>query len=128
MTPRAVRLGWVAVGWFGVGLILYLSLMRHPPELDMEQGDKLQHMAAYAVLMGWWAQMGAADRRNALLAGILLAFGILIEFLQAGTGYRTFSYADMVADALGIGLGWMLAPPRGPNLLQTATAVLAPGR
>lgn len=121
MSERAFRLGWSLVGWFGAGLILYLSLTPHPPELDIEQGDKLQHMAAYAVLMGWWAQMAASDRPNARIAAVMLGFGILIEFLQAGTGYRTFSYADMVADAVGIALGWMLAPPRGPNLMRFAS-------
>ena len=128
LSTRTIRVGWSLIGWFGVALILYLSLMPHPPELDIEQGDKLQHMAAYAVLMGWWAQMGASDRANARIALIMLGLGIAIEFMQAATGYRTFSVADMVADALGIALGWMLAPPRGPNLLLRATAVFGPDR
>ena len=128
LSTRTIRLGWSLIGWFGVALILYLSIMPHPPELDIEQGDKLQHLAAYAVLMGWWAQMAASDRRNAVIALTMLAFGIAIEFMQAGTGYRTFSVADMVADALGIALGWMLAPPRGPNLLRIATTALGTGR
>lgn len=128
MSTRTIRLGWSLIGWFGVALILYLSLMPHPPELDIEQGDKLQHLAAYAVLMGWWAQIAASDRRNAVIALTMLAFGIAIEFMQAATGYRTFSYADMAADAIGISLGWMLAPPRGPNLLRITTTALGAGR
>ena len=128
LSTRTIRLGWSLIGWFGVALILYLSLMPHPPELDIEQGDKLQHLAAYAVLMGWWAQMGASDRAHARIALSMLGLGIAIEFAQAATGYRTFSVADMVADALGIALGWMLAPPRGPNLLRIATTALGTGR
>ena len=124
LSTRTIHLGWSLIGWVGVALILYLSLMPHPPELDIEQGDKLQHMAAYTVLMGWWAQMGASDRANARIALVILVLGIAIEFMQAGTGYRTFSVADMVADALGIALGWMLAPPRGPNLLRLTTTIL----
>ena len=124
MSTRTIRLGWSLIGWLGVAMILYLSLMPHPPELDIEQGDKLQHMAAYTVLLGWWAQLGASDRANARVALVILVLGIVIEFMQAATGYRTFSYADMVADALGIALGWMLAPPRGPNLLRLASAVV----
>lgn len=124
LSTRTIRLGWSLIGWLGVAMILYLSLMPHPPELDIEQGDKLQHMAAYTVLMGWWAQLGASDRANARVALVILVLGISIEFMQAATGYRTFSYADMVADALGIALGWMLAPPRGPNLLRLASAVV----
>ena len=68
LRTRTIRLGWSLIGWVGVALILYLSLMPHPPELDIEQGDKLQHIAAYTVLMGWWAQMGASDRANAGIA------------------------------------------------------------
>jgi hypothetical protein len=29
-----------------------------------------------------------------------------------------FEYADMVADCVGIVLGWMVSPPRTPNLLE----------
>jgi hypothetical protein len=28
------------------------------------------------------------------------------------TGYRSFEYADMIADGAGIFVGWLLAPPR----------------
>jgi VanZ family protein len=35
-----------------------------------------------------------------------VAMGILIEFLQRMTGYRDFEVLDMVADAIGVLLGW----------------------
>ena len=44
--------------------------------------------------------------------------GIAIEYLQRATGYRTFEVADMIADAVGVATGWLLAPPRLPHVLQ----------
>jgi VanZ family protein len=40
--------------------------------------------------------------------------GIAIEFVQGATGYRSFEVMDMVADAIGVLLGWAaaLALPR----------------
>ena len=39
----------------------------------------------------------------------LLAFGVLIEFLQGFTGYRTFSVLDIVADSAGIATNYLVA-------------------
>jgi glycopeptide antibiotics resistance protein len=45
--------------------------------------------------------------------------GIAIEFLQRMTGYRTFDVLDMVANAVGVLLGWaaalVLPSPRMPE-------------
>ena len=35
--------------------------------------------------------------------------GVLIEFLQGWTGWRTFDVADMVANTLGALSGWLVA-------------------
>jgi len=35
--------------------------------------------------------------------------GAVLELLQGLSGYRTFQYADMIANAVGIFLGWFLA-------------------
>ena len=118
-----MRRAWWAVGWFGVGLCIYLSLMHNPPTLDVVEGDKLQHIAAYAVLMGWFAQLTSAPRERRLTALALLGLGVAIEFAQLASGYREFSVADMGADAAGIAVGWLLAPPRLPNLLRHAQRV-----
>jgi len=49
----------------GVGLILlviWLSLTRHPIEIPVEHGDKLDRFAACATLMFWFAQLNARQR------------------------------------------------------------------
>ena len=43
-----------------------------------------------------------------------------MEIGQYFTPYRTFEIADMAANATGVGLGWLLAPPRTPNFLRFA--------
>ena len=120
-----MRRAWWAVGWFGVGLCIYLSLMHNPPTLDVVEGDKLQHIAAYSVLMLWFAQLTTEVRQRRVTAALLIGLGIAIEFAQLASGYREFSVADMAADAIGVGVGWLLAPPRLPNLLAWAQRITA---
>ena len=114
----ALKRIWLAIGWIGVGAVIWLSLMPEPPRLDVEQGDKLQHLAAYGSLMLWFAQVAVARHLRLQTALGLVALGVALEFVQRATGYRTFSYADIAANAAGVGCGCLLAPPRLPNVLR----------
>ncbi len=109
---------WHAVGAVLIAAIFYLSLTPNPVEIPVEQGDKAGHVLAYATLMFWYAQMHSSARARFIHAIAFVAMGVAIEFLQRATGYRSFEVADMLADAVGVALGWMLAPPRLPNLLR----------
>lgn len=84
----------------------------------MEEGDKLGHVAAYAALMLWFANLYETLARRSMLASGFVALGVALEFVQGSTGYRTFEAADMVANAFGVAAGWALAPPRLPNFIQ----------
>lgn len=68
--------------------------------------DKLLHFAAYASFY-LWGGASFPDARWRLPAA-LLAYGVAIELLQALTPYRTMSFADVVANALGLVLGAVL--------------------
>ena len=111
---------WFAVGWFGLALDVYLSLMPDPPDIGVPDGDKLEHALAYAVLMLWFAQLAPTWRRRLMMAIALVGLGIALEFAQRATGYRTFSYGDMAADAVGVMAGGLLASWGLPNLLSMA--------
>lgn len=120
MTPSGVARLWQVGGWLLVAAIICLSLMPAPPDLGVDQGDKIGHLAAYAFTMLWFAQHYTALRQRLWLALGLVTLGVAIEYAQRATGYRTFEVADMAADAFGVALGWLAAPPRLPNLLSWA--------
>ena len=114
-SPVWLRRFWYAVGWFGIALLFYLSLAPQPPSISIEHGDKMGHALAYATLMYWWAQLLATTRQHLWLAAGLIALGIAIEYVQGWTGWRTFDYFDMLADAAGVVFGGVLAT-LAPNL------------
>jgi VanZ family protein len=97
-----------------VGVILWLSLTPRPPHVDFESSDKVEHFLAYGGLMFWFCQLYPRPRTRLAYAAGFIAMGIAIEFLQRATGYRSFEVMDMVADAIGVLLGWAaaLALPR----------------
>lgn len=109
---------WALTGWLWLAVVIVFSLVPSPPKADVPMWDKLNHLAAYALLMFWFAQL---TPRWALLTAGLLALGGLLELAQGLTGYREASLQDMLANALGLALGAALAW-RLPNLLASLEA------
>lgn len=93
--------------WLCALAVLVLSLMPTVPQLPSTGWDKSNHLLGFAVL----AMLGrlAWPRHVVRIALALLAYGALIEGLQALTPYRLAEGADLLADALGIVLGLVLA-------------------
>ena len=101
-----MRVLLLAGGWLYAAAIVFLSLTPKPPDPGFEYGDKLGHLAAYALLMFWFCWL--YRKRHAQLAfGIgWVALGIGLEFAQGMTPTRSFELADMAANSLGVLLGW----------------------
>jgi VanZ family protein len=98
------------VGWVLILLVVFFSLLPEPPEvIEFEQGDKLGHLVAYLSLMLWFANIYPGRNQQISLSVAFLAMGAVLESLQGLTGHRTFQYSDMVANGVGISLGWLLA-------------------
>lgn len=97
---------WTLTGWIWLAVVIVFSLVPSPPRADVPMWDKLNHLAAYALVMFWFAQL--TPRWLWLAAGLLMLSGLL-ELAQGLTGYREASLPDMVANALGLGLGAALA-------------------
>jgi VanZ family protein len=116
--PRLVAL-WRGCGWLFVALVVFLSLAPAPPELAPSGAFDAGHVLAYLWLTLWFAQTQRAARQRAILAALLCALGIALEFAQGTTTYRRFEYSDMALNALGIGMGLLLARTRLQNVLRT---------
>jgi len=100
---------WLAAGCALVAAIVWLSVTPSPPEIDVQEGDKFEHVAAYAALMFWFCQLHTGRNARLAYAIAFIALGVGLEFVQRALGYRTFEVADMVADAIGVGAGWLAA-------------------
>lgn len=125
MKVEALVRSWLAVGWLLLAAIVFFSLTPAPPELGVDQGDKLGHFAAYGLVTLWFAQLYTQRRQRVRLFFAMTALGVLMEYAQLATGYRSFEVADMAADALGAALGWLAAPPRLPSFFIWAKHRLA---
>jgi VanZ family protein len=105
-----LRWTWLAVGWLWVTAVFYVSLMPHPPQpVHFWSADKLEHALAYSLLMLWFCQVYRQRRSRMILAALLVVMGVAVEYLQRETGYRTFDYADMLANSTGVVVGWAWA-------------------
>jgi VanZ family protein len=98
---------WRVIGWLIVAAIVYGSLTPTPINIPVNQGDKLGHMFSYAALMGWFMQLYIRESQLRLAAWCV-ALGVLMEYAQLVSGYRDFEYLDMVADAVGVSIAWVL--------------------
>lgn len=108
---------WTALGWGFVLSIVYLSLMRAPQTIDPSAFD-IGHLLAYGWLMTWFAQIHRSAATRLVIGAALCALGAALEFAQGMTGYRTFDYADMGMNALGIAVGLLLARTPVQNALR----------
>jgi hypothetical protein len=101
---------WLGLWWFGWLLCVVLSLVHAPGlNVDVPEGDKVEHMLAYGLLSAWatWLFVGARAHRRAALA--LFALGVAMEVAQGTlTDYRSMDAWDALADGTGILAGWWL--------------------
>jgi len=94
---------WLAAGFLLVSLVIVLSLMPHPPHMAQLRGhDKLGHFAAYIGLTLWFGQIYVKARIRWTIALAFVVLGISLEYAQLLSGYRSFEFADMGANAAGV--------------------------
>ncbi len=67
------------------------------------------HFLAYGTLMFWFSQLYVARKTRLACAAGFATMGVALEFIQGWTGYRDFELYDMVADGIGVALGWTAA-------------------
>jgi VanZ family protein len=111
----------------GIGIIAAIWALSLMPlnQVAVPGGDKLHHFVAYGSLMLVWTLIHAEKStvQQLKLAAAFMAMGLLIECAQGLTTYRFFEWADALANALGVLLGWMIgriALPLWRRLNQSA--------
>jgi VanZ family protein len=118
---------WLTLGWLFVAVIVFLSLYPKPPQpLEFEQSDKLSHIIAYMILMLWFANIYPQRSSQAKMSLGFFVMGVCLELLQGMTAYRTFAYADMLANGIGILLALYLAKTRFASYLVRLDTYLTP--
>lgn len=107
------RMGWVTLGAALMAAVAALALLPAARQLNamalaLPQGDKLLHVLAFAMLMGWWGNLYHRARQRLGVAAACLVFGLLIECAQWPHDPEDASVWDLAADALGLALGALL--------------------
>jgi len=100
---------WLCVGAALVAVVAYLSLTPNPLDAGRFHEVKVGHFIAYATLMLWFAQIFRSAQGRIWVGLSIALLGVLLEYLQGATGYRTFAYSDMRDNALGVIAGLALA-------------------
>jgi VanZ family protein len=120
-----LRFLWLFLGYLLIFVVVYLSITTQPVKFDMgiDYQDKLFHALAYFGLMAWFAQIYHDRFQRNMIAIVFILMGVLLEYLQSLTEVRMFEYADMLANAAGVGLGLLLALTRGRNILVRLEAL-----
>ena len=103
MLQRRKYFRWAFAACLAVVMVLALMPVGPMPSIGW---DKANHALAFAVL----AMLGrtAYPQQGARIWLGLLAYGGLIELLQGLTDYRSADWLDVVADGVGLFIGWQL--------------------
>ena len=116
-----IRSFWPGVMAFTIATILFCLPGDKFPEdelFNIFQVDKVIHIGLFTLMVVLWSlpfisRVGDSDRLANIFIGVALAFvfyGILIEFIQGNfISNRTMGIDDMIADALGCGVGFIAA-------------------
>ena len=104
---------WLIPALIWCAWLVYASLVKVPDNIDFLPSDKLMHVTAYAVLVFLF---GCVLKPTSYIWLLVLAasLGMLLEYFQSLTPYRSFEWADGLANMVGAALGLLLvATPVG---------------
>lgn len=116
---------WLALLLLLMLLICVLAFTSHPPGLEFDQADKVQHLAAFMALAvcaalalppGWGSDLAVWV--------LMLGFGVFIEAVQMHLPSRSADWQDVVADLAGALLGLLAVAaarrikPRSQKLMR----------
>lgn len=108
---------WLLLGFAMIAFVVYETLTSTPIDTGMKISDKLLHIAGYFGMMGWFVQIIHNNKQRLLLAIGFVCLGIALEVLQGWGSNRHYEVADMLANATGVMLAWLLALTRFSYIL-----------
>lgn len=98
---------WRFAFFFTAAVILVLALMPITVPLPSTGWDKTNHLLAFGVLA--WLGREAWPSHQRIVLPSLAGYGVSIEALQSFTPNRSAEVSDVVADAMGIVIGCLIA-------------------
>ena len=112
---------WLAIG---VGMLVAVAVVSLMPAPDVGVSDKISHLLTYFLLAGWFGLLARSRIDLGWTVVALIAYGMIIELLQAQTGYRFAEWGDVVANSLGCLVGATLYFTPLRRLLRLVDATL----
>ncbi|MCU7939545.1 MAG: VanZ family protein [gamma proteobacterium symbiont of Bathyaustriella thionipta] len=111
---------WLMLGVLYIGFIFMGSLLRVPEmTISLTHTDKVVHFLMYFILVGWFVQLYQTSSSRILILISAILLGMLIEFLQGMTPYRSFDFADEIANSIGAFSAFILAKTTFDSILVT---------
>jgi len=101
---RLIKL-WHLLGAAMVVFIIVMTLTPNPMPMPGKWTDKLFHFAGYFGVMAWYAQF---IKYRLMTVILLVGLGVSLEFAQIMVNTRSFEWADMSANILGVLLAAMI--------------------
>jgi VanZ family protein len=89
--------------WYllGAGLLVAVAIVSLMPAPDVGVSDKVSHLVTYFILAGWFGLLARHRLELAWTVAALIVYGMMIELLQAQTGYRFAEWGDVIANSAG---------------------------
>ena len=114
-----LRFLWLAIGYGLVVLVVYLSLTSQPVDLELNvpYEDKFFHALAYFTLMAWFSQIYHDRFQRNMIAVVFVFMGVTLEYLQSFDPARYSEFGDMIANTIGVALGFSMALTGAKNIL-----------
>jgi VanZ family protein len=120
---------WVGLWLLAIAVVVATCLLPGEDLPKVRPGvDKLEHAGSFLVLSACAVQLFASGRALLRAAAWLVMLGVLIEFMQGWfTVDRAPDATDALADAIGVGLGLLVARTPARDLLLRLFPRRAPG-
>lgn len=105
---------WPAITWSIIVLVLTLIPGEELPNVPVFGIDKIVHVGIFGLLMllsaaGLYksSQLNSIRKPGLLALIYSVSFGVIIELIQPFVPGRSFSYFDILANTIGVALGYM---------------------